>query len=578
MDHQGNRILIVDDSPDVCELLGTILSMDGYEIVSAQDGVEALEKLRAGAFDLIISDVLMPRMDGFQLCREVKTDEKLKAIPVVFYTGHFTDPEDEELLRSLGAARYLLKPVKRDQLLENIRQVLNQPEGEKISAPTHVLDEGVFTAAHVSRITLKLTQQISELERERNNLHAIFDAAQVGMLLIDDQGEVTRVNQIATKLVRKDAAEMLHRQPGDGLCCIHAASVDQGCGYAPACPLCPIRNTFSAVLRTGETVRGVEAPMKLVIGGAEKNFYFSISASPLVLNGRNHVLLALSDITDRRQREVLELHSQKLESVGQLAAGIAHEINTPIQFLGDNIHFMQDAFQDILSIISLQAGLQNSTSLELPAVQVLIDQIRKKEKDIDLEYLRQEIPKAIQQSLDGLQRVSKIVQAMREFSHPGGESKTNLDINKAIETTITLTRNEWRYSSDLITDFSPDLPEVLCYPADFNQVILNLLVNASQAVQEKIGNDTQTKGQIKISTRDDGNEVEICIRDTGTGIPPEAQSRVFDPFFTTKEVGKGTGQGLSIARNIIVQKHGGKIYFETEVGTGTAFYIRLPRE
>ena len=193
-----------------------------------------------------------------------------------------------------------------------------------------------------------------------------------------------------------------------------------------------------------------------------------------------------------------------------------------------------------------------------------------------MDYLREEIPKAIDQSLDGLQRVSRIVKAMREFSHPGGVEKTDIDINKSIESTITLTRNEWKYIADMATHLDSSLPMVKGYPADFNQVILNLIVNASQTLQEKFGKESREKGLIDISTRVLDSDVEICIRDTGMGIPPEAQARVFDPFFTTKDVGKGTGQGLAIAQNIIAHKHGGKIFFETKQGEGTSFFIRLP--
>ena len=302
------------------------------------------------------------------------------------------------------------------------------------------------------------------------------------------------------------------------------------------------------------------------------------TVSPISFNDRPAILGNCIDITERRQHEVQQLHSQKLESVGQLAAGIAHEINTPIQFIGDNINFMKEAFRDILSLTNLLNTFKNDALSKPAMASVLLSQIKEKEAKIDLDFLMHEIPQAIEQSMDGLQRVTRIVMAMREFSHPGSEMKTDLDINKAIESTITLTRNEWKYSAVLTTNLAPDLPIVQGYPADFNQVILNIIVNAAQALQEKVGQEEPEKERIEISTRQDGNEVEVCIRDTGPGIPPEVQSRIFDPFFTTKSVGKGTGQGLAIARNIIVHKHGGRICFDSTVGEGTAFYIRLPLE
>lgn len=300
------------------------------------------------------------------------------------------------------------------------------------------------------------------------------------------------------------------------------------------------------------------------------------TVTSITYEGRQAILGNCMDITERRQREIQDLHVQKLESVGQLAAGIAHEINTPIQFVGDNIHFMSDAFRDIFSLASLYADLKNLNIADPADCADLRGRVLDKMDAMDIGYLREEIPRAIEQSLDGIERVSRIVQAMREFSHPGGVEKTNFDLNRAITATVILSRNEWKYSMELTTSLAPDLPLVEGYPSELHQAILNLIVNAAHAVQARLQSEPGAKGLIEVTTRRAGDEVEVCIRDTGTGIPTEVHAKIFDPFFTTKEVGKGTGQGLTIAQNIIVRKHGGTIYFESKVGEGTAFYIRLP--
>ncbi|HKX30785.1 MAG TPA: ATP-binding protein, partial [Blastocatellia bacterium] len=196
-------------------------------------------------------------------------------------------------------------------------------------------------------------------------------------------------------------------------------------------------------------------------------------------------------------------------------------------------------------------------------------------RDADVEYLAEEIPKALQQSLEGVERVSKIVQSMKDFAHPGTEKKP-ADINKAIESTVTVAMNEWKYVAELVTDLDPNMPLVPCLLSELNQVILNMIVNASHAIADVVGDGDHGKGTIRVSTRHDRGWAEIRISDTGTGIPEKVRDRIFDPFFTTKEVGRGTGQGLAISHSVIVEKHLGTIGFETMEGRGTTFIIRLP--
>lgn len=289
------------------------------------------------------------------------------------------------------------------------------------------------------------------------------------------------------------------------------------------------------------------------------------------------ILCVGNDITDRKILENRLAQAQKLESIGQLAAGIAHEINTPTQYVGDNTRYLEDVFNDLLKVLNKYDELLRCVKDGKPTedlvkeVEVLVD-------EVDIEYLSKDIPEAIAQTLQGVERVTKIVRSMKDFSHPGVKEKTAVDINKAIDSTITVARNEWKYVAELETKFDPSLPKVVCYIGEFNQVVLNLIINAVHAIADGFESVPNGKGRIDVSTHRDDDWVEIRISDNGKGIPKNIQPKIFDPFFTTKEVGKGTGQGLAISYNVIVEKHGGSLNFNTEEGTGTTFIIRIPIE
>jgi signal transduction histidine kinase len=197
-------------------------------------------------------------------------------------------------------------------------------------------------------------------------------------------------------------------------------------------------------------------------------------------------------------------------------------------------------------------------------------------QESDLEYLYVQIPTALGETLEGVERVSKIVRAMKEFSHPGGKEKSLADLNKAIEGTATVARNEWKYVADLKLELEPGLPPVPCFLGEFNQCILNLIVNAAHAIGDVVKKNPGTKGLITVQTRRDGEHIEVRVTDTGTGIPEAVRSKIFEPFFTTKDVGKGTGQGLTMVYGCLVNRHGGTATFETETGQGTTFILRLP--
>jgi len=269
------------------------------------------------------------------------------------------------------------------------------------------------------------------------------------------------------------------------------------------------------------------------------------------------------------------IQSEKLASIGQLAAGIAHEINTPIQYVGDNTHFFQEAFNDIIMLCGKYEKLQEALIEEMP-VEKLVKDTQSAIDEADIDYLREEIPRAIKQTLEGVEHVSAIVRSMKEFSHPGVKEKTAVDINRAIKNTVTVSRTEWKYVAEMETDLDTSLPLVLCLPGELNQVFLNIIINAAQAIGNAEGDGPERKGVIRVSTSKEGGYVEIRISDTGPGVPEEIQKKIFDPFFTTKDVGKGTGQGLAISRSVIMEKHGGDLSFKTEEGKGTTFIIKLP--
>lgn len=310
------------------------------------------------------------------------------------------------------------------------------------------------------------------------------------------------------------------------------------------------------------------------LGGHVEVRIFPYWVNPGEILGSVHIVRNINErIQALEEKENLQrqlLHAQKLEAVGQLASGIAHEINTPIQFINTNINFIEESFSEIELYIKLTIDLFEKNTKNF-------DNIKLQIKDFDWEFFKEEIPKSIDQSKDGLQRVTSIVQAMKSFSHPGGQGKTESDINRIIMTTITVSRNEWKYVSTIDTDLDTNIRPIWCDANAISQVILNILINAAHAIENKLGrNPVGEKGMIKISTSQEENFVVIRISDSGSGIPEEIHSRIFDPFFTTKEVGRGTGQGLAIAHDMIHTKHNGKLTFETQEDVGTTFIIELP--
>lgn len=279
------------------------------------------------------------------------------------------------------------------------------------------------------------------------------------------------------------------------------------------------------------------------------------------------------DITEKRMMERELAQARRLESIGQLAAGVAHEINTPMQYIYDNINYIKDEFEGFTAYFSDLQRLLTAASAAAPQMKEELLTAANNERVLD--NIR-EIPRAIADSLHGAEHVTRIVRSMREFSHPGTTEKVSADINRLLESVITISRNEWKYTAEMVTDFDPELPAVMCNPGELNQAVLNIIINAAHAIEDRGKTEGGKRGTITVSTKHGEDIVEIIIGDTGPGIPPGIQDRIFDPFFTTKEAGRGTGQGLAIAHNIITKKHGGGISFRSTQGEGTTFSIKIP--
>jgi PAS domain S-box-containing protein len=292
-----------------------------------------------------------------------------------------------------------------------------------------------------------------------------------------------------------------------------------------------------------------------------------LAARSIDFDGRPAVLMMAIDVTARKQLEEQLKQAQKLESIGQLAAGIAHEINTPIQYIGDNTTFVHESFREVADILAVYRAARDDWDAIRAADERAIA--------CELDFFIREIPAALAQSLEGVGHVGRIVNALKEFAHPGTVEKTPVDLNRTLETVLAVSRNEWKHFAEIVTKYDPYLPKVRGLPGELNQVFLNLVVNAAHAIRAAAAAE-RAKGVITIETRRIGGMVEVRVADTGCGIPDAIRDRVFDPFFTTKPVGQGTGQGLSIAHSVVEQKHGGALSFESELGRGTTFIVRLP--
>ncbi|TWU47672.1 PAS domain-containing sensor histidine kinase [Rubripirellula reticaptiva] len=424
--------------------------------------------------------------------------------------------------------------------------------------------------------SLAVYEANQKLQRMADQNRAIVETAAEGILSYDENGTISAFNRSA-RLIFKCPSMV-----GKSISSVFA--MDDSCRAV----LFPASNVATDVFPPGAELATTDdtevcqftLPDAIEVAATKfdgKPFQSEVAVSRCQRGDGVVFTAVVRDLSKRKAMESRLRQAQKMESVGQLAAGIAHEINTPIQFVGDNIQFLQSAFNDLAGLIDLFEQLEKAVAEETPTAE-LLEKIATERELADLPFLREEFPGAIEQSLSGIERVAKIVRALKEFSQPMSEAKTSIDVNRSIENTLAVTANQCRNVGHVELDLSADLGLVSCLAGQMNQVWLNLLTNSLDAVTE---HRAEGERHIRISTRLVANdsledEVEVCFEDNGPGIPAAIQERIFEPFFTTKEVGKGAGQGLSFVHDVIVEKHGGIIYVQSPPQGGTRVVVRLP--
>lgn len=398
----------------------------------------------------------------------------------------------------------------------------------------------------------------SSLAEEKRFLAVTLFSIGDGVITTDKDGIITTINQKAEEISSASG----HKKLGKPLSTIFKIMDDRKKD-------CLCDNPLKTLLAS----QGKEISDYIFVADDNARRLITAKASP-ILDEENTTLgyvIAFRDITRLKKIEMQLALSQKLESIGRMASGIAHEINSPMQYIGDNARYLQNVFTDILKRIrsdqQLEEGLAKNHKLH---------DFEEKVNGLDVELLISEIPAAIADLLQGIDKVNKIIQAMSGFAHPGSQEKTFSDINKAIEGTVILTKNEWKYHSNLEMECDVNLPFVYCNIGEVSQAVMNLIVNGAHAVEEALDEGIIDHGEITVKTQKEEDNVQIVISDNGIGVPSRDVDKIFDPFFTTKQVGKGTGQGLAIAYDIITVKHGGNIVVKSQEGEGTVFTLSLP--
>jgi len=521
------KILIVDDNNENRYFLETLLKGNGYDVNSAINGADALQKLGTGGFDMIISDILMPVMDGFQLCRECKMASNLQDIPFIFYTATYVDKKDEELALALGADKFIRKPMEPDEFMSIIRDIIRDMKTLKpASKKSAAKEEKEVFKLYSERLVNKLEKKMLDLEKEiarreqaeeklrqsEAKYRTLFEATADGILIADlETRQFLYANPAICRMLGYTEEELRKMDVAD----IH-----------PKKDLKSVLAEFDAQARGDKTLAS-DIPCLRKDGTI---VYADINTVNIMVDGRQCNAGFFRDITRRKQAEQKALVNAKLASIGELVAGVAHEVNNPLT--------------GILGYAQLLAEKQD---------------------------IPQNVKEDLQKIYEESKRTVRIVQNLLRFARQYKPEKNLVDINELVERTLELEAYKLRTSNiELSTKLSADVPLILADYNQLQQVILNIVNNAQQAIAE-----VKRKGKITLTTNVIEDYIRISIADNGPGISADNMTKIFDPFFTTKPDGSGSGLGLSVCHGLVTE-HGGNIYAESTPGKGTIFIIELP--
>ena len=562
-------IMIVEDEPVSLALLKKTLLKTEPSVITASSGAEAWDRFVTDQPRIVVSDWMLPEMTGIELCRKIRAAGTRAYTYIIIMTAK--DQKDDVLEAfEAGVDDYVAKPYD----LRELRARIN-------------------TGRRITKLEDNHQALQQTLTSSRNKIRTVFDALPEEIISVDNDMNVISMNTAALKIMTGSFEDNVN-QP----CCNLRESSLSGF-YADVIHkmvrevLASKKSRFHLDRYQDENDREVikERTMLPVMDETGQVQTITIVSRDITeahqqgeeIRELNRKLKKLSSELIKKNVKLestlknLELtqaqmvQSEKMASIGQLAAGVAHEINNPTGFVSSNLKTLGDYQNDLKRLVdgyqSLKATLKAAPPGNLPEdVSTIVDQVDAIEKEIDIEFIQEDVSELIGDCREGTERIKKIVEDLKHFAHPGEDKMTETDINKGLESTLNVVNNELKYKATVSKEFG-DLPFVSGFPQQLNQVFMNILVNAAQAIEKS--------GEIKICTDLVDGMVEIRISDTGCGIPEENQSRIFDPFFTTKDVGKGTGLGMNIAYNI-VKKHNGDIRLESTVGKGTTFTIRLP--